>query len=72
MEHYICTGTDKGVSDTLGVCGGEGCSKQGEELIPCDCQDGKHYGKQGPSAGSGQGPSEGEHAGTDEEKSEEV
>lgn len=46
MTHYICTGTDKGVSEVSGVCGGEGCSKEGEPLEVCDCADGKHYGRQ--------------------------
>src|SRR3989344_9101919 len=30
MTHYICTGTDKGVSKTPGVCKGESCSKYQE------------------------------------------
>lgn len=44
--HYICTGTDKGVSEEPGVCKGEGCSKEGQSLVPCDCTDNNHYGGQ--------------------------
>lgn len=46
MIHYICTGTCKGVSDKPGVCQTEGCPKHHAPLEPCDCADGKHYGKQ--------------------------
>jgi len=46
MTHYICTGTDKGVSEVPGVCQGVGCSKEGQPLEACDCADGKHYGRQ--------------------------
>jgi len=44
--HYICTGEDKGVSETPGVCQGENCSKKGQPLLPCDCTDNNHYGRQ--------------------------
>ncbi|OGY67715.1 MAG: hypothetical protein A3H63_01295 [Candidatus Harrisonbacteria bacterium RIFCSPLOWO2_02_FULL_45_10c] len=41
-QHYICTGGCRGVSEVSGVCQAEDCSKAGEPLLPCDCQDGKH------------------------------
>lgn len=46
MNHYICIGTDRGVSDTPGVCQGTGCSREGEQLEPCDCTDNMHHGRQ--------------------------
>ena len=46
MTHYICTGTCKGVSDTPGTCQAKDCPKHEEILQPCDCTDGKHYGRQ--------------------------
>lgn len=46
MEHYICTGTCKGVSEKPGTCGDKSCPLFGEALTSCDCTDGKHYGRQ--------------------------
>jgi len=46
MPHYICTGTDKGISEKPGVCQGVGCSKEGQQLEACDCLDDKHNGRQ--------------------------
>ena len=43
--HYICTGGCEGISGHPGVCNTEGCPLKGHELIPCDCADGKHFGK---------------------------
>ncbi len=42
MKHYICTGGCEGESPKPGVCQAEGCTKEGEPLIPCDCTDGAH------------------------------
>ena len=42
MTHYICTGGCGGVSDRPGVCDIEDCSKNGQELMPCGCEDGNH------------------------------
>ncbi len=47
MEHYICTGGCRAVSETPGTCQAEDCSKRGEPFEPCECEDGKHDGKQG-------------------------
>jgi len=44
MEHYICTGGCKGVSDQPGLCQTLDCPKHGEPLTACDCTDGKHHG----------------------------
>jgi hypothetical protein len=44
--HYICTGGCEGVSDKEGTCQAETCPKHGQPLTPCDCTDGKHYGRQ--------------------------
>lgn len=46
MAHYICTGTCGGVSETPGVCQAALCPLHGKPLVPCDCTDGKHYGRQ--------------------------
>ena len=46
MTHYICIGTCKGVSDTLGACQAEDCPKHEEMLQSCDCVDGKHDDRQ--------------------------
>ena len=46
MVHYICTGTCKGVSDVPKKCGDMTCTRYDQELIECDCADGKHYGRQ--------------------------
>ncbi|TSC77473.1 MAG: hypothetical protein G01um101433_583 [Parcubacteria group bacterium Gr01-1014_33] len=45
MEHYICKGGCKGVSDTAGVCQTKGCPNYGKPLEKCDCGDGKHHGR---------------------------
>lgn len=44
MEHYICKGGCKGVSDKPGVCGAETCAKHAEPLEACACEDGRHEG----------------------------
>ena len=46
MTHYICTGGCGGVSETPGVCQANLCPLHGKPLVPCDCTDGKHYGRQ--------------------------
>ena len=46
MTHYICTGTCEGVSNHSGACGAEDCPKYDKQFESCDCQDGKHDGRQ--------------------------
>ncbi len=46
MTHYICTGGCDGVSEHEGVCQAVTCPLHGHPLVPCDCTDGKHYGRQ--------------------------
>jgi len=46
MKHYICTGGCMGVSDKPGVCQAEDCQNHMHQLEPCDCTDGRHYGRQ--------------------------
>ncbi len=46
MEHYICKGTCKGVSEKPGNCSDKSCPLFGESLEYCDCTDDKHYGRQ--------------------------
>jgi hypothetical protein len=50
MEHYICTGNCKGVSERQGICGDEKCPKFGQPLIECDCGDMKHNDFRGKNA----------------------
>lgn len=47
MKHYICTGECGGVSDNPGTCQAEDCSKHGEPLVACNCNDGEHKSKDG-------------------------
>lgn len=42
MTHYICTGSGEGVADKPGVCQTEGCTKEGDPLVACNCEDGEH------------------------------
>ena len=42
MTHYVCTGDCGGVSDEAKSCDAEDCSKYGEPLTECNCDDGKH------------------------------
>ncbi len=42
MKHYICTGGCDGESSKPGVCQAEGCTKEGEPLLECNCEDGAH------------------------------
>jgi len=44
MEHYICTGSCKGVSEIAKSCGTEGCTKKGQPLLTCNCEDMTHDG----------------------------
>ena len=44
MAHYVCTGTCGGESDSPKVCEADGCSKEGQPLVSCDCTDGLHDG----------------------------
>ncbi len=42
-KHFICTGTCwTKPSSTPGFCNEEGCPKQGDRLVECDCEDGWH------------------------------
>ncbi|MEK7623919.1 MAG: hypothetical protein AAB408_04635 [Patescibacteria group bacterium] len=42
-DHYICRGC-KNVFDEDGLCGVDGCAKQGDRLEFCDCPNGWHKG----------------------------
>jgi len=42
MTHYVCTGGCEGESSKPGVCQAEGCAKEGEPLLECNCEDGSH------------------------------
>lgn len=42
MQHFICEGECKGVSDTPTTCGSGICTKKGHEFMTCDCEDGLH------------------------------
>lgn len=42
MTHYICTGSCQGESNQPGICEAEFCSREGKELIKCECEDGSH------------------------------
>ncbi|HEY4499199.1 MAG TPA: hypothetical protein VJH94_04005 [Candidatus Paceibacterota bacterium] len=44
MQHYVCTGDCAGESEKPKVCETEGCSKEGQPLSECDCDDGIHKG----------------------------
>ena len=44
MQHFVCTGDCAGESDQAKVCDSEGCSKEGQPLVECDCDDGLHKG----------------------------
>lgn len=39
MKHYICTGGCGGVSEKPGICTAEVCSKKGQPLTECDCEE---------------------------------
>ena len=43
-HHFICKGGCHGVSEKPGVCGAQGCSKEGGSLEKCMCPDGRHGG----------------------------
>ena len=40
--HYVCTGSCGAESNEPKVCESEFCSKEGKELVPCNCTDGSH------------------------------
>lgn len=44
MAHYVCTGECGVESTEAGVCQDDHCSKQGNVLTACDCEDQQHYG----------------------------
>ena len=43
--HYVCEGDCGGVAEDEGNCQSEGCSKHGEALAGCECED-KNHGKE--------------------------
>lgn len=43
MTHYVCP-VCKGVSDHPKVCETEGCAREGQDLVECNCEDGLHAG----------------------------
>ena len=45
-NHYICTGSCKGMSDKHGLCQAKDCPSHNEPLDTCDCIDGKHHNRQ--------------------------
>lgn len=47
MTHYVCTGDCEGESSNPGLCQGEGCTKEGEPLVECNCEDGLHEEAEG-------------------------
>ncbi len=44
MTHYVCPGDCGGESGKVGLCESEGCTREGDALIECDCDDGLHKG----------------------------
>ena len=42
MNHYVCTGGCKGVSDKPGTCQALDCPHFGKPLEECGCKDGAH------------------------------
>lgn len=42
MKHFVCTGDCEGESSAPGVCQAEGCTKEGEKLTACVCEDSLH------------------------------
>lgn len=42
MEHFICEGTCGGESPVAKTCDDPECTKHGEPLTQCTCEDGKH------------------------------
>lgn len=42
MEHYICIGTCRGVSDEQGTCQDSQCPNYGQRLQSCECEDDRH------------------------------
>ncbi len=44
MEHFICKGGCKGVSEKPGACSAEDCPSYQQPLEKCACEDEKHDG----------------------------
>ncbi len=44
MQHYVCTGSCHGEARSAGECEAEFCSKEGQPLVSCACEDGLHEG----------------------------
>ena len=43
MQHYVCTGDCGSESEKPKVCASDGCSKEGQSMMGCDCDDGLHH-----------------------------
>jgi len=46
MQHYICKGECKGVSETPGSCGADTCSMKDQPLVECSCENASHDAEQ--------------------------
>ena len=44
MQHFVCAGDCAGENNKGGMCETEGCSKEGQPLVECNCEDGFHQG----------------------------
>lgn len=42
MQHYVCTGDCGLESPRAGMCDTDTCSKEGQPLVECSCEDGFH------------------------------
>ncbi len=42
INHYVCKGECRTVSENPGICPISSCSKKGEPLVSCTCGDGRH------------------------------
>ena len=42
MQHYVCTGDCGGEAEKSKVCDSDSCSKEGQSLTQCGCDDGLH------------------------------
>ncbi len=58
QEHYVCTGTCGGVAGEAKICATGGCSKEGEPLMACTCQDMSHEDRLGKGEEKEESPKE--------------
>ena len=42
MLHYVCLGSCGGESNQPKICEAEFCSKEGQDMASCECEDGSH------------------------------